>query len=159
MRKDLKEMTPQDIRARVVLLGFNNDERLFRAFCKKLQARLPEGTGIVLRGSVVTNSRWEDGGPFDSKGKGSSDLDVTLVGEKVMEFWDKDAFYIPGLHTRPLCDQDPEIAPKLQPLRMALQKLVGRPVNFQATSNLVLYARDVLFGEPYFTVIDAAEDM
>jgi hypothetical protein len=24
----------------------------------------------------------------------------------------------------------------------------------QATSNLVLYARDVLFGEPYFTAIE-----
>lgn len=157
MRKDAKDMTDQEIRSRVLLLGFNNDERLFRAFTKKLAAGLPEGTGIALRGSVVTNARWEDGRPFDSGGKGTSDLDVTLVGNKVMDHWHEDGFYIPGLHTKPLCDQDPEIAPGLNPLRLSLQELVGRPVNFQATANLVLFARDILFDEPYFTVVEAGE--
>jgi len=38
-----------------------------------------------------------------------------------------------------------------------LQGLADRPVNFQATANLVLFARDVLFDEPYFTVIEAAK--
>ena len=114
-----------------------------------------ELTGIVLRGSVVTNKRWDNGRPFDADGKGTSDLDVTLVGSKVMDYWDKDAYYIPGLHTKPLCDEDPAIAIGLNKLRKALQRLVGRPVNFQATANLVLYARDVLFNEPYFTVTEA----
>jgi hypothetical protein len=31
-------------------------------------------------------------------------------------------------------------------------------VNFQATSSLVLYARDVLFGEAYYVVVPAGEN-
>jgi hypothetical protein len=155
MPKEVKDMSEKEIRERVLLLGFGGDERLFMAFYKRLQADLPPGTGIVLRGSVVTNRRWNDGKPFDADGKGTSDLDVTLVGNKIMEYWDKKAFYIPGLHTKPLCDEDPAIAIGLNKLRKVLQKLVGRPVNFQATANLVLYTRDVLFDEPYFTVVEA----
>lgn len=158
MAKDVKEMSEPEIRARVLLLGFGGDQRLFMSFTKRLQADLPKGTGVALRGSVVTNKRWEDGRPFDADGKGTSDLDVTLVGNRVMQYWDKDAFYIPGLHTRPLGDKEPGIAIGLDKLRRDVQKLVGRPVNFQATANLVLYARDVLFDEPYFTVIEAEAD-
>ena len=158
MPKDAHEMEESELRSRVVTLAFGGDERLFIAFYRKLQQGLPEGTGIVLRGSVVTNKRHEDGTPFDSQGVGTSDLDVTLVGRKVMEMWDSSAFYIPGLHTKPLCDQDPDIAPNLNPLRQSLQELVGRPVNMQATSSLVLYGRDVLFGESYFVVVSSGED-
>jgi hypothetical protein len=105
----------------------------------------------------VTNKRHEDGAPFDSQGRGTSDLDVTLVGNKVMNEWGSDGYYIRGLHTKPLCDSEPGIAPSLNPLRVSLQELVGRPVNFQATSSMVLYARDVLFGEPYFVVVHVEE--
>ena len=158
MPKDAYEMKESEIRSRIVTLAFGGDERLFIAFYRKLQQGLPEGTGIVLRGSVVTNKRHEDGTPFDSQGKATSDLDVTLVGSKVMEAWNSDAYYIPGLHTKPLGDKDPDIAPSLNPLRESLQKLVGRPVNFQATSSLVVYGRDVLFGEPYYVVVPSGED-
>lgn len=158
MPKDAYEMDEQEIRERIVTLAFGGDERLFIAFYRKLQQGLPAGTGIALRGSVVTNKRHEDSTPFDSQGAGTSDLDVTLVGDKVMEAWSPDAYYIPGLHTKPLCDKDPNIAPSLNPLRESLQKLVGRPVNFQATSSLVLYGRDVLFGEPYYVVVPAGEN-
>ena len=158
MPKDAYEMDEKEIRARIVTLGFGGDERLFISFYRKLQQGLPEGTGIVLRGSVITNKRHEDGTPFDSQGKGTSDLDVTLVGNKVMEAWSSDAFYIPALHTKPLCDKDPDIAPSLNPLRESLQKMVGRPVNFQATSSLVLYGRDVLFGEAYYVVVPSGEN-
>jgi len=158
MPKDAYEMDEKEIRARIVTLGFGGDERLFIAFYRKLQQGLPDGTGIVLRGSVVTNQRHEDATPFDSQGKGTSDLDVTLVGNKVMEAWSSDGFYIPALHTKPLCDKDPDIAPSLNSLRESLQKLVGRPVNFQATSSLVIYGRDVLFGEPYYVVVPAGEN-
>ena len=158
MPKDAYEMNESEIRSRVVTLAFGGDERLFIAFYRKLQQGLPEGTGIVLRGSVITNKRHEDGTPFDSQGKATSDLDVTLVGSKVMEAWNSDAYYLPGLHTKPLGDKDPDIAPSLNPLRESLQKLVGRPVNFQATSSLVLYGRDVLFGEPYFVVVPPGDD-
>jgi hypothetical protein len=158
MTKDVKEMTDAEVRERIIRLGFDGDGERFEAFCEKLRQGLPDGTGVALRGSVITNERWEDGEPFDAKGKGSSDLDLTLVGAKVMECWNEEAFYIPGLHTKPLGDKDPEIAPALNPLRESLQKMVGRPVNIQATSNLVLFARDVLFGQPNFTIIEAGEE-
>jgi hypothetical protein len=158
MAKDPHEMSEPEIRSRIVTLAFAGDERLFIAFYRKLQQGLPERTGIVLRGSVITNKRHEDGAPFDSQGKGTSDIDVTVVGKKVMEAWAETSFYIPGLHTMPLCDKAPDAAPSLNDLRQALQKLVGRPVNIQATSSLVLYARDVLFGEPYYVVVPPGDD-
>jgi hypothetical protein len=158
MPKDAHEMSENEIRSRILTLAFDGDERRFIAFYRKLQQGLPEGTGIVLRGSVVTNQRHEDGTPFDSQGAGTSDLDVTLVGSKVMELWNSDAFYLPSLHTKPLCDKDPDIAASLNPLRESLQELTGRPVNFQATSSLVLYSRDILFGEPYYVVVHPEED-
>lgn len=157
MPKDPYKMDENELRSRIITLAFGGDERLFIAFYRKLQQELPEGTGIVLRGSVVTNKRHDDGQPFDSQGKSTSDIDVTLVGKKVMEAWNSDAYYLPGLHTKPLCDKDPDIAPSLKSLRESLQKLVGRPVNFQATSSLVLYGRDVLFGEPYYVVVPSGE--
>src|SRR4030095_13665828 len=137
--KDPHEMSDAEVRSRIVTLAFDSDERLFIAFYRKLQQGVPEGTGIVLRGSVVTNKRHEDGAPFDSQGRGTSDVDVTVVGRKVMEAWSEGAYYIPGLHTKPLCDSDPDVAPSLNPLRESLQQLVGRPVNFPATSSLGLY--------------------
>jgi len=145
----------EQVEGRIVRLAFDGDPLRYREFLAKLKAGLPEGTGVALRGSVVTNKRWKDGKPFDAEGRGTSDLDVTIIGDKVMEFWNEDAFYIPALHTKPLCDEDPGIAPALNPLREELQKLAERPVNFQATANLILYARDVLFDEPYCTVIEA----
>lgn len=158
MPKDAHEMSENELRARILTLAFDGDERRFIAFYRKLQQGLPEGTGIVLRGSVVTNQRHEDGTPFDSLGKNTSDLDVTLVGSKVMAMWNPDAFYLPGLHTKPLGDKDPDIAtPDLNELRASLQELAGRPVNFQATSSLVLYSRDILFGEPYYVVVHPEE--
>jgi hypothetical protein len=153
--KDAKKMSDAQIEERIVRLAFDGDALKYREFCAKLKSGLPEGTGVALRGSVVTNKRWEDGKPFDAEGRGSSDLDVTLIGEKAMAYWNEDAFYIPGLHTKPLCNDDPSVAPALNPLREELQRIAGRPVAFQATSNFILYSRDVLFGEPYCTVIEA----
>jgi hypothetical protein len=155
MTKDVKEMDDGEVRERIVRLGFDGDRQRFETFCEKLREGLPAGTGVALRGSVVTNERWEDGEPFDADGKGSSDLDLTLIGSKVMECWNEDSFYIPALHTKPLGDKDPDIAPALNPLRETLQRMVGRPVNIQATSNFILFARDVIFDQPYFTLIEA----
>lgn len=148
-------MADEKTEERIIRLAFDGDTLRFREFVAKLKAGLPEGTGVALRGSVVTNKRWEDGEPFDADGRGSSDLDVTLIGAKVMEFWNEDGYYIPALHTKPLCDKDPAIAPGLNPLREELQRLAQRPVNFQATANFILFSRDVLFDEPYHTVIEA----
>ena len=152
---EVKDPSAAQTEERIVRLAFDGDVLRYREFLAKLKAGLPEGTGVALRGSVVTNKRWKDGKQFDSEGRGTSDLDVTLVGDKVMEFWNEGAFYIPGLHTKPLCDEDPTIAPALNLLRLELQSLAERPVNFQATANLILYARDVLFDEPYCMVIEA----
>jgi len=153
--RNAKNMTDDQIEDRIIRLAFDGDKLRYREFCARLKSGLPEGVGVALRGSVVTNKRWEDGKPFDADGRGSSDLDVTLIGAKAMSFWNEDAFYIPGLHTKPLFDGDPNIAPALNPLREELQKLAGRPVAFQATSNFILFSRDVLFSEPYVTVIEA----
>jgi len=158
MAKDTDEMTDQEIRNRIIRLGFRGDEKLMEAFCGKLQAGLPPNTGVALRGSVVTNERYEDQREFDADGPGTSDLDVTLIGDEVIKKWNDDAYYIPKLHTKPLCDKDPNIAPELRPLREELQKMMGRPVNFQATANLILFVRDVILDQPYFMLVEPGKN-
>ena len=158
MPKDVKAMTAEEIRARIIQLGFDGDRRRFDQFQEMLQSGLPLGTGVALRGSVVTGERWEDGAPFDAEGQGTSDLDVALVSSKVIECWHEDEFYIPGLHTKPLGDKAPDIAPALNPLRQELQRVARRPVNIQATTNFILFVRDVLLNEPYFMLIEADEE-
>ncbi|HYN83890.1 MAG TPA: hypothetical protein VER32_01470 [Pyrinomonadaceae bacterium] len=146
-----------EILRRIIRLGFDGDARRYEEFCRVMREGLPPGTGVALRGSVVTNERWADGEPFDADGHGTSDLDVTLVGGDVMECWNADGYYIPGLHTKPLGDKDPEVAPNLNSLRERLQEIARRPVNFQATSNIVLFARDVLMNQPYHMIIESGE--
>jgi hypothetical protein len=157
LSRDVKEMTDEEIVGRIVSLGFDGDEARYREFRDAMRRGLPAGTGVALRGSVVTAQRWEDGTPFDGDGHGTSDLDVTLIGDEVMKCWEEDAYYIPALHTKPLGDKDPRCAPLLNPLREELQRIARRPVNFQATSNIILFARDVLLGQPYFTIIEPEE--
>jgi hypothetical protein len=154
MSNDVKEMSDEERVARVVQLGFGGDKGRFTLFCDKLKAGLPPDTEVALRGSVVTSERWEDGAPFDADGEGTSDLDVTLIGDAVMKCWAHDAFYIPGLHTKPLSDKDPDCARSLNALRQELQEVAGRPVSFQATKDIVLFARDVLLDQPYIMVIE-----
>ena len=98
----------------------------------------------MLRGSAVTGRRWKDGAPFDAEGPGTSDLDLTLVGDEVIEFFKVTGFFVPGVHSRPLSDDDPDIAPDLVPLREQLMAMVKRPVNIQAHARL----RDVLARRP-----------
>ena len=52
-----------------------------------------------------------DGAPFDSDGPGKSDLDLTLVGADVVGLFSLTGFFVPGIHSRPLSDEDPDIAP------------------------------------------------
>ena len=158
MSTDVKEMSDEAILDRIVRLGFDGDAQRFEAFKAMLREGLPPGTGVALRGSVVTNEKFKDGRPFDADGPGTSDLDVTLIGSEAMNCWNDDEFYIPTLHTKPLGDETPHCAPALNPLRERLQRLVGRPVNFQATSNIILFARDVLLDEPYFVIVEAEEN-
>ena len=152
-----RELTDDQIRQRILQLGFGGDRARFDAFVSALQEALPDDVTVVVRGSVVIGVRWEDGAPFDADGPGTSDLDLTLVGGDMLKLWSDDAFYIPKLHTAPLNDDTPQSCPSLVPLRRALCKIAGRPVNIQATSSIVQYARDVLFDQPYFTLIDASK--
>ena len=158
LEKEPDEMSDVEILERIVALGFDGDWQLYEEFCEKLKAGLPEGTGVALRGSVVTNERYEDGRPFDAKGERTSDLDVTLIGEEVRAMWKDDAYYIPALHTKPLGDKDPDIAPALNPLRVELQEMVKRPVNIQATADFIMFVRDVLLGQPFYIIIEAEEN-
>ena len=104
---------------------------------------------VVLRGSAVTGERWKDGAPFDSEGPGTSDLDLTLVGDGPLGFFKPTGYFVPGVHSRPLSDEDPDIAPDLVPLRRSLMDMVGRPVNIQASRELVIQFRGDLLGQPY----------
>ena len=151
-------MTEQEMRERVIELAFSGDPSELEKFCTVLREALPADTAAVLRGSSITGVRWEDGAPFDADGPGTSDLDLTLVGAEVHAYYILDGYYIPGVHSKPLSDKDPDIAPKLVPLRETLQQMVGRPVNIQATRDFVMYVRESLFGQPYLTLIEKAEE-
>ena len=151
------EMSEAEMRERVIQLAFGGDPRRLEEFCEVVRAAVPEDTAVVLRGSAVTGERWADGAPFDADGPGTSDLDLTLVGEEALGFYILDGFYVPGVHTKPLSDKDPDIAPKLMPLREKLMAMVNRPVNIQATRDFLMYLRGDLLGQPYLTLIGKAE--
>ena len=152
------EFSEEEMRRRVIELAFQGDAKRLEEFCEVLQKELPTGTCAVLRGSSVTGVRYDDGAPFDADGPGTSDLDLTLVGDQVHGFFILDGYYLPKVHSKPLSDKDPDIAPDLVPLRNRLMKMVGRPVNIQATRDFVMYVRENLFGQPYLTLIKKPED-
>ena len=151
-------MSEEEMRERVIRLAFGGDRKLYEEFCETVRAAIPEGTSVVLRGSAVTGERWKDGAPFDADGPGTSDLDLTLVGEDVLGYYILDGFYIPGVHTKPLSEKDPDIAPELVPLRERLVSMVKRPVNIQATRDLVMFVRGNLMGQPYLTLFERQEE-
>ena len=155
--EQMRELTDDQLRDRVVRLGFGGDRDRFELFVNALKEALPDDVAVLLRGSAVIGVRWEDGAPFDADGPGTSDLDITLVGGDMLKLWSDDAFYIPKLHTAPLNDDTPDSCPSLVPLRRALCRIARRPVNIQATSSVVQYARDVLFDQPYFRIVDPVE--
>ena len=140
-------------RANVIRLVFGGSVERFEEFVRLLRQEVPEGTSVVLRGSAVTGKRWNDGAPFDVDGPGTSDLDVTLVGDSAIGLFTVTGFFVPGLHTRPLSDDDPKIAPDLVPLRETLMAMTGRPVNIQASRDSVMHFRGDILGQPYLTLI------
>ena len=148
------ELTDDEKRANVVRLAFGGDPAKLDAFCDRVREDIPPGTRVVLRGSAVTGVRWSDGQPFDAEGPGTSDLDLTLVGAEVVALFKATGFFVPGVHSRPLSDADPLIAPDLIPLRQDLIQMVGRPVNIQGTRDIVMYVRGDLLGQPYLTLIE-----
>jgi hypothetical protein len=126
---------------RVIELAFAGDRSRFTEFLQALQAITPPDASVILRGSAVTGTRWADGAPFDTDGPGTSDLDVTFVGGGMIHHWDE--FYIPALHTVPLSEEHPDACREFKALRTSLCHIAGRPVNLQATTGLVQFARDV----------------
>jgi hypothetical protein len=146
-------------RANVIRLAFGGDAAAFGRFCDTLEEFVPPGTTTILRGSAITGTRWKDGAPFDADGPGTSDLDVTFVGDGCIHYFNVTGFYVPGVHSRPLCDEDPDVAPELVPLRRKLMDMVKRPVNLQASRDVVLSFRGDLLGQPYLTLFTKPEGL
>jgi hypothetical protein len=153
-RAGLSEM---EMRENVIRLAFGGDRHRYEQFLEMLRRAIPENTAAVLRGSAVTGVRWEDGAPFDAEGPGTSDLDLTLVGDDMIGSYKLDGFYIPGVHSKPLSEKDPDIAPDLVPLRERLIGIAGRPVNIQATRDFVMFVREHVMGQPYLTLCGKLE--
>ena len=146
------------MRDNVIRLAFGGSEERFEEFLRVVREEIPPGTRVVLRGSAVTGYRWKDHAPFDADGPGTSDLDLTLVGTEVIGLFTVTGFFVPGVHSRPLSEEDPHIAPSLVPLRETLMAMTGRPVNIQASRDVVIQFRGDLLGQPYLVLIDSAAD-
>ena len=151
-------MTDDEKRANVIRLAFGGSEERFAEFLRVIREEIPDGTRVVLRGSAVTGCRWKDNAPFDADGPGTSDLDLTLVGTEVIGLFTVTGFFVPGVHSRPLSDDDPHIAPDLVPLRETLMAMTGRPVNIQASREIVIQFRGDMLGQPYLVLIDDVEN-
>ena len=147
-------LTEAEKRANVLRFAFGDDQERFDEFCRLIREEIPKGTAVVLRGSAITGSRWKDGAPFDADGPGTSDLDLTLVGDEAVALFKPTGFFVPGVHSRPVSDDDPDIAPSLIPLREALMVMTGRPVNIQASRDIVIQFRGGLLDQPFLTLID-----
>lgn len=149
-----QELTDAEKRANVVRLAFDGDPARLETFVQLIKDFVPENTGVVLRGSAVTGFRWKDKAPFDADGPGTSDLDLTFVGHRILEYYKLSGFFVPGVHSRPVTEGDLHIAPDLLPLREQLMDMVKRPVNIQATRDFVMYLRGELLGQPYLTLVE-----
>src|SRR3954464_2105798 len=148
-------LTEQQKRDNVIRLAFGGHAARYEEFCAAISDVVPPGTTVVLRGSAITGTRWKDGAPFDADGPGTSDLDLTLVGSIVIHFFNVSGFFVPEVHSRPMGEDDPDIAPGLVPLREKLMALVQRPVNIQASRKIVLQLRGDLLDQPYLTLLRA----
>ena len=147
-------LTDAEKRANVIRLAFGGSGERFADFCRIIREEIPAGTGVILRGSAVTGRRWRDGARFDADGPGTSDLDLTLVGDEVIGLYKVHGFFVPGVHTRPISEDDPDIAPDLIPLRETLMVMTGRPVNIQASREIVIQFRGGMLDQPYLTLIE-----
>jgi len=151
-------LTDDEKRANVVRLAFGGSTERFEEFLRAIRQEIPEGTGVVLRGSAVTGQRWKDGAAFDADGPGTSDLDLTLVGDDAVSLFKPSGFFVPGVHSRPVSEDDPDIAPSLIPLRETLMVMTGRPVNIQASRDVVIQFRGGLLDQPYLTLVEKPKD-
>src|SRR5687768_602642 len=79
-------------RDNVIRLAFGGNAAEFDRFCGLLEEFVPPGTVAILRGSAITGTRWKDGAPFDADGPGTSDLDVTFVGDGCIHYFNVTGF-------------------------------------------------------------------
>jgi hypothetical protein len=149
-------LTEEEKRSNVIRLAFGGSPERFEEFCSAVRRDIPDGTAVVLRGSAVTGQRWKDGAPFDADGPGTSDLDLTLVGDEAVALFKLTGFFVPGVHSRPVSEDDPDIAPSLIPLRETLMAMTGRPVNIQASRDVVIQFRGGLLDQPYLTLVETS---
>jgi hypothetical protein len=147
-----------ELRENLIRLAFHGDGARFEEFCSIIRDAVPEANTAVVRGSAITGFRWKDNAPFDADGPGTSDIDLTLVGSDVLRYYTIDGYWIPGIHSRPLSDEDPDIAPQLVPLRLRLMGMLHRPVNIQGTRDWVQFLRGEIMGQPYLTLFGSVAD-
>jgi hypothetical protein len=129
--------------------AFLGDPAILESFVRVLRQALPDGTTIILRGSAIAGHSYETDAPFDADGPGTSDLDVVVVGEGVVDLWNDDARLLGGVNTLPLSDSAPCAAPLLDLARREAQDLVRRPVSIQGMAKWFLDLRGVVQGTPY----------
>ena len=153
--KGLDPGTQREIRERVTKLAFGGDPGRFEEFLNVLGEATPDGVDVILRGSAVTGHKWGSDEPFDADGPGTSDLDVTFVGNDMVTLFRE--FHIPGIHSVPLSEEHPFASPPLAPLRKRLCAMTNRAVNLQATTSLVQYLRDVTMDQPYLLLLKKPE--
>ena len=140
---------PDDVRAEALERGFGGDPDRLRRFVEALESGLPSGTTIALRGSAVAGASFKTGEPFDAQGPRTSDLDIVLVGDLVVDFWVPDAQVLGGINTLPLSDDADWVAPGLDRARRRAQAIVERPVSLQAMAGWFLELRTQAQGQPH----------
>ena len=91
-------LTGAEKRRNVVRHAFDGRDDRLEAFIRMICEEIPAGTAAILRGSAVTGVRWKEGAPFDVDGPGTSDLDVTLVGDQAVGLFKATGFFVPGVH-------------------------------------------------------------
>ena len=147
-------LTEAEKRQTFIDLVFAGDTARYDEFRQAIAAVVPAGTRAIVRGSAVTGVRWKDAAPFDADGPGTSDVDLTLVGADVLGAFTLAGSFIPGVHSKPMGDDAPAIAPALVELREELTRMAGRPVNVQASRDWVILLRGELIGQPYLTLFE-----
>ena len=108
------------MRATLIRLAFGGDERQARRVLRGPPPGHPRPTPRPCCAAARSPAyRWSDKAPFDADGPGTSDLDLTLVGNDILTCYTMGGFYIPGIHSKPLSEQHPDVAPRLAPAAAA----------------------------------------
>jgi hypothetical protein len=150
------DATEEAVRAEALARGFAGDPDRLKRFLRVLDAALPPGTTIALRGSTVAGTSFKTGEPFDAHGPQSSDLDIVLIGDPVVSFWVPEAQLLGGINTLPLSDDAGWVAPGLDRARRRAQAIARRPVSLQAMARWFLELRTHAQGQPYVVLSEDA---